>query len=96
MPSHLADLPDAIQRRACFVGLSSVTLKHTDDYAGGNDWHREVSAEDASRLPQWIVDWSSIVERECRVHEVPFVDLATDWEAGAMEVREVFERLGDR
>lgn len=96
MPAHVGELPDWIETRACFVGLSSVTLNQIDDHAGGNDWHRGLSAEDALRLPQWIVDWSAIVERECRKHDIPFVDLAIGWQAGAAQVRGLFERPGSR
>ncbi len=96
MPGHVAGLPRWIKRRACFVGLSSTTLSQIDTHTGANDWHRELPAEDAARLPGWIMDWSAIVERECHDAGIAYVDLAAGWEVGVARVREVFDLRGDR
>ena len=89
MPGQVTGLPDWIDRRACFVGFSAVTLDDIDRHTGPNDWHRGLSVDDATRLPAWITHWSSIVERECRTHGQPYVDLALDWHTGAARVFEI-------
>jgi hypothetical protein len=89
MPSQVAGLPASIERRACFVGMSTVNAADIDIHTGANDWHRGLSDEDAGRLPSWIGEWSRIIERECQVHAIPYVDLSGDWRAGAVRVATV-------
>lgn len=91
MPSQVVGLPDWIERRACFVGLSTVTLEDIETHSGRNDWHRALSDADASRLPGWIERWSSAVERECHDYGMPYVDLADDWDGGAVLVSKILD-----
>ena len=91
MPRHVAGLPNSIERRACFVGLSSVTLQDIDEHAGGNDWHRGLAPYEAARLPAWIIEWSNIIREDCEEHGLSFVDLSPDWDTGAARVQRVFD-----
>lgn len=91
MPNAVAGLPNSIDRRACFVGMSSVTLEDIDTHAGLNDWHRGLPEDDAARLSEWIVDWSQLIERDCQELGMPYVDLAGDWSAGAARVAAILD-----
>lgn len=83
MPRHAHALAAELDVRSCFLGLSTVDMDTIDAHAGRMDYQRHLDPEIRRAYPRWIERWSRDVRAECIRFDLPYFDLAHDYEARA-------------
>lgn len=79
-----------IEVRCCFLGRTAATA---EDLFGHETEHRVYASLDPAQqaaFADWVVAWSGFYEKECREHDLPFVDVAADaFDASLLSAKEV-------
>jgi hypothetical protein len=83
MPRHAHALAAEVAVRSCFLGLSTADMATIDAHAGRMDYQQHLDPETRSAYPRWIERWTHDVHTECARLDLPFVDLAHDYEPQA-------------
>lgn len=79
LPRQAVEVGLEVDTRACFVGMSRVTLESINEHARVGAWHLDQPAAVRERFPDWIVSWSRTLEDECERLSVPYFDLGDDY-----------------
>lgn len=75
-PEQVIELQRQFEIRVCFLGFSQITLEQIKKYVGENDWINQTSEDEQSKLPQWIMETSERLKKECTKHVLSYVDMA--------------------
>ena len=83
LPRHTRALAAETPVTACFLGLSTPDLAAIDAHAGRMDYPQHERPAVRAGLAGWIAAWTAEVRAECQDLDLPFFDLAGDYEAQA-------------
>jgi hypothetical protein len=81
LPRHADQLRSHLPVRACFLGWSHVDIDSLEAAGHRNDWLSYMDQEFRAGLPRRLVELSRLVERECQEFDLPYVDMAGDFES---------------
>ncbi len=79
-PEQVAELQKEFQVRACFLGTSHISLETIKKHVGHNDWLDEISEQEKTDLPGWIMEVSGTIQAECKKFSLPYFDTASNFE----------------
>jgi len=91
LPRHVPHLEGIVKAelRACFVGRSTATSKEVFGHETEHRIYDGWSDDQQRQLTDGLVRWTGLIRRDCAEHDVPFVDLAGDFEAGLSQAQAV-------
>jgi len=83
LPRHVPHLEGIVKGdlRACFVGRSTATAEEVFGHETEHRIYEGWSEEQKRQLTDGVVRWTELICQDCAEHDVPFVDLAGDFEA---------------
>ncbi|MDP3724396.1 MAG: hypothetical protein Q8R11_02055 [bacterium] len=77
LPEHISALQEDFRVRACFLGTSNLQPEILLNNPSKNDWWiKKLSPQQLSDLCKWVMDMSSFLEKECRLYNITYFDLA--------------------
>jgi hypothetical protein len=85
LPHHAAQLASESGVRTCFLGVSHLDVTTMKDHPGLNDWVQDLSEEELTKLPDWIVSQSLQYEAECKKLGVQYFDVSGSGRETAIE-----------
>lgn len=77
-PSQVKLLQNEYEVKACFLGFSFITLRQLQEYVGDNNWIGELSEEERTNLPPWIMKKSAQIRQECDKYGLMYIDMSSD------------------
>lgn len=91
LPAQAAELAAELEIRVCFLGLTRTSVPELLANAGHNDWIRAAPARIRERMPGWILSRSELIARQCAAVGLPYIDLASGWDAGLARAERVLD-----
>jgi 2-phosphoglycerate kinase len=89
LPAHVKRLSNRFAIRAVFMGLSSMTLAHFDQFPGRSRGYSSLPEDMRRQFAQDVPLWSAFVQPECERHGCPYIDMAGDFAQRLLEAEAV-------
>lgn len=76
LPEHVSLLQKEFEVKACFLGTSNLQPEILLNNPSKNDWWiKQLNPQQLNDLCKWVVETSSFLENECKLHNIPYFNL---------------------
>lgn len=80
LPAHIHKLQKDFSIRACFLGVSTLKSETLMQYTSKNNWIKNLTREQLSKLCNCIISMSGFLQKECESYTLPYFDLSRDYQ----------------
>lgn len=79
LPAQVRRLSDQYPIRAVFLGCSTMTLEHLDEFPGRSPGYSHLPEETRRQISDDVPLWSEFIRQECEHFEYSYVDTANNF-----------------